>query len=116
MSGFKIKCRSAASTSQSASIAREYKAAKEAVEEPISAILDSVRRALEKLPAEFVSDLNETGMVLTGGGALLKGLDQRIENETGINVIVADDPLVSVTMGCGKALEEMPKYKKVFIN
>jgi len=89
---------------------------REAIEEPISAILDSVRRALEKLPPEFVSDLNEGGIVLTGGGALLKGLDQRIENETGINVMVADDPLASVTMGCGKALEEMPKYKKVFIN
>ncbi|MBP1750080.1 MAG: putative rod shape-determining protein MreB, partial [Deltaproteobacteria bacterium] len=46
----------------------------------------------------------------------LKGLDQRIENETGINVTVADDPLTSVTMGCGKALEEMAKYKRVFIN
>jgi rod shape-determining protein MreB len=102
------------------SIPRSLKISKEevreAIEEPISAIIDSVRRALEKLPAEFVSDLNETGMVLTGGGALLKGLDQRIENETGINVIVAEDPLVSVTMGCGRALEEMPKYKKVFIN
>ena len=89
---------------------------REAIEEPITAILESVRRALEKLPPEFVSDLNETGMVLTGGGALLKGLDKLIENETGINVIVADDPLISVTMGCGKALEEMQKYKKVFIN
>lgn len=102
------------------SIPRSIKLSKEevreAIDEPIAAILDSVRRALEKLPAEFVSDLNETGIVLTGGGALLKGLDQRIENETGINVIVADDPLVSVTMGCGKALEEMPKYKRVFIN
>jgi len=47
-----------------------------------------VRRALEKLPPEFVSDLNETGMILTGGGALLKGLDQRIEAETGIRVYV----------------------------
>ncbi len=102
------------------SIPRSIKLSKEevreAIDEPIAAILDSVRRALEKLPAEFVSDLNETGIVLTGGGALLKGLDQRIENETGINVIVADDPLVSVTMGCGKALEEMQKYKRVFIN
>ena len=80
------------------SIPRSIKISKEevreAIDEPISAILDSVRRALEKLPPEFVSDLNETG----------------------INVIVADDPLVSVTMGCGKSLEEMPKYKKVFIN
>ncbi|HOC45809.1 MAG: rod shape-determining protein [Syntrophorhabdaceae bacterium] len=103
-------------TSIPKSIKMSKEEVREAIEEPISAILESVRRALEKLPAEFVSDLNETGMVLTGGGALLKGLDQRIENETGINVIVAEDPLESVTMGCGKALEEMNKYKKVFIN
>ncbi len=89
---------------------------REAVEEPVAAIIDAVRRALEKLPAEFISDLNESGIVLTGGGALLKGLAQRIENETGVVVTIADDPLTSVTMGCGRALEDMAKYKKVFIN
>lgn len=89
---------------------------REAIGEPVAAIIDSVRRALEKLPAEFIADLNEAGIVLTGGGALLKGLAQRIENETGIMVTIADDPLTSVTMGCGKALEDMEKYKKVFIN
>lgn len=89
---------------------------REAIEEPVAAIIDAVRRALEKLPAEFISDLNEAGIVLTGGGALLKGLAQRIDNETGIVVTIADDPLTSVTMGCGKALEDMAKYKKVFIN
>jgi rod shape-determining protein MreB len=89
---------------------------REAIEEPVSAIIDSIRRALEKLPPEFASDLNESGMVLTGGGALLGGLDRRIEKETGINVYVADDPLLSVVLGAGKALEDMPRYKKVFIN
>lgn len=89
---------------------------REAIGEPVAAIIDAVHRALEKLPAEFIADLNEAGIVLTGGGALLKGLAQRIENETGIMVTVADDPLTSVTMGCGKALEDMVKYKKVFIN
>lgn len=89
---------------------------REAIGEPVAAIIDAVRRALEKLPAEFISDLNEAGIVLTGGGALLKGLAQRIDNETGIMVTIADDPLTSVTMGCGKALEDMAKYKKVFIN
>ena len=89
---------------------------REAIEEPVAAIIDAVRRALEKLPAEFISDLNESGIVLTGGGALLKGLAQRIENETGVVVTIADDPLTSVTMGCGRALEDMTKYKKVFIN
>jgi rod shape-determining protein MreB len=89
---------------------------REAIEEPVSAIIDSIRRALEKLPPEFASDLNESGMVLTGGGALLGGLDRRIEKETGINVYVADDPLLSVVLGAGKALEDMAKYRKVFIN
>jgi rod shape-determining protein MreB and related proteins len=89
---------------------------REAIEEPVSAIIDSIRRALEKLPPEFASDLNESGMVLTGGGALLGGLDKRIEKETGINVYVADDPLLSVVLGAGKALEDMARYRKVFIN
>ncbi|HOE17481.1 MAG TPA: rod shape-determining protein [Syntrophorhabdaceae bacterium] len=89
---------------------------REAIEEPVAAIIDAVKRALEKLPAEFISDLNESGIVLTGGGALLKGLAQRIENEMEIMVTIAEDPLTSVTMGCGKALEDMAKYKKVFIN
>ncbi len=88
----------------------------EAIEEPVSAIIDAIRRALEKLPPEFVSDLNESGMVLTGGGALLKGLKERIEFETGITVSVSDDPLTSVVMGAGRALEDMKKYKRVFIN
>ena len=89
---------------------------REAIEEPICAIVDAVRRALEKLPPEFVSDLNESGMILTGGGALLRGLDKRIEAETGIKVYVTDDPLFSVVLGAGQALEDMPKYKKVFIS
>ena len=89
---------------------------REAIEEPVSAIIDAIRRALEKLPPEFASDLNESGMVLTGGGALLGGLDHRIEKETGINVYVADDPLLSVVLGAGKALEDMTRYRKVFIN
>jgi rod shape-determining protein MreB len=89
---------------------------REAIEEPVAAIIDSIRRALEKLPPEFVSDLSESGMVLAGGGALLKGLNQRIEAEIGVRVHVADEPLLSVTLGGGKALEDMGRYKKVFIN
>lgn len=89
---------------------------KEAIEEPVSAIVDAIKRALEKLPPEFVSDLNDSGMILTGGGALLKGLDKRIESETDIRVRVGDDPLLSVVLGAGRALEEMSRYKRVFIN
>jgi rod shape-determining protein MreB len=89
---------------------------REAIDEPVSAIIDAIRRALEKLPPEFSSDLTESGMVLTGGGALLDGLDHRIQRETGITVHVAEEPLLSVVLGAGRALEDMPRYKKVFIN
>ncbi len=89
---------------------------RDAIEEPVSAIIDSIRRALEKLPPEFVADLNESGMILTGGGALLKGLDERIEAETGIKVYLTEDPLLSVVLGAGIALEDMGRYKRVFIN
>lgn len=89
---------------------------REAIEEPVVAVMDAIRRALEKLPPEFVSDLNESGMVLTGGGALLRGLAQRITAETDIRVHVTDDPLQSVVLGAGRALEEMSRFKKVFIN
>lgn len=88
----------------------------EAIEEPAVAIMDAVKRALEKIPPELVYDVNETGMVLTGGGALLRGLNKRIEKETGVKVYVMDEPLLSVTLGSGIALEEFEKYKKVFIN
>ncbi len=89
---------------------------RDAIEEPVSAIIDSIRRALEKLPPEFVADLNESGMILTGGGALLRGLDERIESETGIKVYLTEDPLLSVVLGAGQALEDMARYKRVFIN
>jgi len=89
---------------------------REAIEEPVAAIVDAVRRALEKLPPEFVSDLNDSGMVLTGGGALLRGLDQRIEAETGVRVKTTDEPLFSVVMGAGMTLEDMGRFRKVYIN
>jgi rod shape-determining protein MreB and related proteins len=89
---------------------------REAIEEPVAAIVDAVKRALEKLPPEFVADLNDAGMILAGGGALLKGLDQRIESQTGVRVYVTDEPLESVVMGAGRALEDMTRFKKVFIN
>lgn len=88
----------------------------EAIEEPVAAICDAVRRALEKLPPELVSDLQGTGIALTGGGALLKGLDKRIAEQTSLEVHVPEDPLVCVVMGSGKALEEMDRYKRVFVN
>lgn len=89
---------------------------REAIEEPVAAICDSVRRALEKLPPELVSDLQETGIALTGGGALLKGLDKRIAEQTSLKVHIPDDPLLCVVMGSGRALEEFDRYKRVFLN
>jgi len=82
----------------------------------VEAIVEAVRRALERLPPELVSDLQDTGMILTGGGALLRGLDRRIAEKTSLRVNIAEDPLTSVVMGAGKALEELDKYKKVFIS
>ncbi|MGD0228806.1 MAG: rod shape-determining protein [Syntrophorhabdales bacterium] len=88
---------------------------REAIEEPVAAIVDAVRRALERLPPELVSDLQESGVTLTGGGALLKGLDKRIAERTSLTVKVTEDPLTCVVMGSGKALEQMERYRKVFI-
>lgn len=79
----------------------------EALQEPLSAIVQAVRSALEQSPPELASDIAESGMVLTGGGALLKDLDKLLSEETGLPVIVADDPLTCVARGGGKAMELM---------
>ena len=75
------------------------------MQEPLSGIVSAVLVALEKSPPELASDISERGMVLTGGGALLKDLDRLLMEETGIPVIIADDPLTCVARGGGKALE-----------
>jgi rod shape-determining protein MreB len=77
----------------------------EALQEPLSAIVQAVKSALEHAPPELASDIAETGLVLTGGGALLRDLDRLLSEETGLPVIVADDPLTCVARGGGKALE-----------
>ncbi len=79
----------------------------ESIQEPLAAIVQGVKRVLEQSPPELASDIAETGIVLTGGGALLKGLDQLLTHETGLPVIVADDPLTCVARGGGKALTMM---------
>jgi rod shape-determining protein MreB len=81
----------------------------EALQEPLSGILDAVRVALEQIPPELSADVAERGLVLTGGGALLKDLDRLLMEETGLPVTVADDPLTCVARGGGKALEMMDK-------
>ncbi len=85
---------------------------RECLAEPIQQIVESVKLALEKCPPELAADLVERGMVLAGGGALIKGLDKALIKETGLSVIVAPNPLLAVCMGTGKALEYLDKFKK----
>jgi rod shape-determining protein MreB len=77
----------------------------EALQEPLSGIVDAVKKALEQTPPELGADVAERGIVLTGGGALLRDLDRLIEEETGLPVIIAEDPLTCVARGGGRALE-----------
>lgn len=81
----------------------------ESLQEPLATIVQAVKRVLEQSPPELASDIAETGIVLTGGGALLKGLDLLLTHETGLPVIVADEPLTCVARGGGKALQMMDK-------
>jgi len=79
----------------------------EALQEPLSVIVQAVKGALEQTPPELASDIAETGLVLTGGGALLRDLDVLLSEETGLPVIIAEDPMTCVARGGGKALELM---------
>ncbi len=82
----------------------------EALQEPLSAIVQSVKSALEQCPPELASDIAERGIVLTGGGALLRNIDKLVSEETGLPVIVAEDPLTCVARGGGRALELLDKH------
>jgi len=86
----------------------------EALTEALSSIVGAVKAALEQTPPELSADVAETGIVLTGGGALLRGLDQLLTQETGLPVIIADDPLTCVARGGGRALELMDENKGDF--
>jgi len=81
-----------------------------ALEEPLDAMMRSIKLALEQSPPELAADIAESGIVLTGGGALLTDLDKRISNETGLPVYIAEDPLTCVARGGGKALELMDRH------
>jgi rod shape-determining protein MreB len=86
-----------------------------ALEEPVSGIVDAVRATLDQTPPELAGDIMDRGIVLTGGGALLKGLDERIRHETGMPVHVAEDPLTSVAHGAGRCVEEFEALQKVLV-
>ncbi|MCL2075381.1 MAG: rod shape-determining protein [Betaproteobacteria bacterium] len=86
----------------------------EALAEPLNQVISAVKSALERTPPELGADIAEKGMVLTGGGALLRDLDRLLMEETGLPVIIADDPLTCVARGCGMALEKMDKLDSIF--
>lgn len=85
----------------------------EALKEPVAQIIDAIKKALEKSPPELSADIIDRGIFLTGGGALLRGLDKLIEKETGLKVKIAEEPRTCVVRGVGKILEEMDKFRKV---
>jgi rod shape-determining protein MreB len=86
---------------------------RDALADSISTIINAVRVALERTPPELSADIVERGIVLTGGGALLKNLDKRLSIETGLPVSLADDPLASVVLGTGKMLSDFDLLKRV---
>jgi rod shape-determining protein MreB and related proteins len=88
---------------------------REALSECVSTIMNAIRVALERTPPELSADISDRGIVLTGGGALLKNLDKRIREETGLPVSIADDPLASVVLGTGKMLSDFKLLRKISI-
>jgi rod shape-determining protein MreB len=89
---------------------------RKALEEPVKQIVNAVKGTLDKCPPELASDLMDRGIVLTGGGALLKGLDERLRRETGMPIHIADRPLDAVVEGSGKCIEEFEALEKVLIS
>ena len=88
---------------------------REALAEPINAIVEAVLVALERTPPELAADIVDKGVVLTGGGALLKNIDVLLRDETGLPVMVADDPISAVVLGSGKTLDHIELLKEVTI-
>jgi rod shape-determining protein MreB len=89
---------------------------RESLGECIAVIMNAIRVALERTPPELSADISDRGIVLTGGGALIKNLDKRIREETGLPVSVADDPLASVVLGTGKMLSDFRLLRKIKID
>jgi rod shape-determining protein MreB len=88
---------------------------RQAIEEPVNLIIDAVKTSLDKCPPELAGDVMDRGIALTGGGALLRGLDQRIREETGMPVHIADSPLESVVLGTGKCVEDFDTLRQVLV-
>jgi rod shape-determining protein MreB and related proteins len=88
---------------------------REALAEPVQTIVEAVKMALERTPPELSADIMDKGIVLSGGGALLRSLDQRLRDETGLPVVLAEDPLASVVLGTGAVLQDIDLLRKVSI-
>ncbi len=86
-----------------------------AIEEPVNAIIDAVKSTLDKTPPELAGDIMDRGIVLTGGGALLAGLDERLKHETSMPIIIADNPLQSVAVGSGRCVENFRALQQVLV-
>jgi rod shape-determining protein MreB len=88
---------------------------REAIEEPVQAICDAIKYTLDRTPPELAADMMETGIVITGGGSLLHGLDARVAAETGMPVRRAKNPLYTVVLGSGQCLEEFDALKEALL-
>jgi rod shape-determining protein MreB len=88
---------------------------RKAIEEPVNTVVDAVKTTLDKTPPELASDIMDKGIVLTGGGALLRGLDERLKHETGMPIHLTENPLSCVVIGSGKCLEEFEALKRVLV-
>ena len=88
---------------------------RECIQEPIQAIVDAVRRALEITPPELASDIVDRGIMMTGGGALVRGLDKLLKHETNLPIHVDEDPLTCVVRGAGRILDDLTKYRTVLV-
>ena len=86
---------------------------REALTEPLRQIVQAVRDSLERIPPELSADIYDRGMILTGGGAMLRNLDRRLTTETGLPVLIAENPLTSVVIGAGMILSDLPLLRKV---
>ena len=88
---------------------------REALAEPVNAIVDAVKLTLEKTPPELAADIRDRGIILTGGGSKLKGLDHRLRDETSLPINLADDPMTCVVRGTGMILDNFEKYEKLLL-
>ena len=88
---------------------------RDAMAEPVNTVVESVKIALERTPPELAADIVDKGIVLVGGGALLRNLDVLLRETTGLPVMLAEDPLTAVAIGTGRTLDELPLLREIAI-